>query len=483
MRSSRHADPPPAPSDRTTAKQIERKVASFISQRRIVQPDTRAVVALSGGPDSTALVLLLSGLAGDLHLHLTIAHFDHRLRGRSEAAADLDYARDLASSLRLPFSAAGGDVRRRVKSTGESLEDAARRMRYAFLARCAASAAAPTVLTGHTMDDQAETVLLHITRGSAAGGLAAMRPVARWPFGKGPTIARPLLCLLREETELYCSLAGLEPRRDETNEIPEAARNRLRLKVIPELRRLNPRVVEALARLADAAAADAEYLDAAAAQVSKNYLRAETGGVSLPKRDLAGLPRAIASRIVRLAFERLAGTAADIETGHIDTVLEMAGRPPGRLSLPRNVTVQSDSRTISFRRSGAPAPAPIEEQAVLVPGVTLAGAWRIECDILDRPAGLMPRDAFEAYIAASAGALSVRSRRPGDRLRPLGLGGEKKLQDVLTDARVPVGERDNVPVICAEWGIVWVAGHCIDERAAVPKGAERVIRVTARKNS
>jgi tRNA(Ile)-lysidine synthase len=328
------------------------------------------------------------------------------------------------------------------------------------------------------MDDQAETLMLHLVRGSGLVGLAGMRGRAQWPFGRGPDIARPLLCLSRKEIEAYCREAGAEPRRDPTNDVPVPTRNRIRLRVIPELRAINPRAVEALARLADSVAADAEYLDSAA-QLAAEGLTFERRSVRLPRGYLNSLPGAMAGRLVRMAVAHVCGSHAGVEATHIEAVLALAKGRPGRLSLPNGVNVGADSHTLTIGRGIPDRAKRIPETPIAVPGVTLVPGWRIESAVVSVPADLRSSNRLEAFIGlnAASGGMAVRSRRPGDRLRPLGLKGEKKVQDVLVDAKVPAGERDGVPIVCDDDGILWVVGHCLDERAAVGPGAGQALHI------
>src|SRR5690606_31917664 len=182
----------------------------------------RLLLAVSGGPDSTALLVLLAGLRRSLGLQLHVAHLDHGMRSRRTAASEKRFVRDLASRLDVPVTAGQADVRAVAAQQRLSVEDAARRERYAFLSRVAAEAGCEAVATGHTATDQAETVLLHLVRGSGLEGLAGMGPSAPWPFPGSPELrlVRPLLCLTRGDTLAVCDEAGLQPMEDETNLVP-----------------------------------------------------------------------------------------------------------------------------------------------------------------------------------------------------------------------------------------------------------------------
>lgn len=461
---------------------VEIRVRRFIQERAVLQQGEGVLVAVSGGADSTAMMFILHQLASEFAWRLTVAHFDHRLRGREEAAADLEFVSRLAQSLGLPFARGAGDVARRARSKGESVEQAARALRYQYLSKQARAAGATVVATGHTLDDQAETVLLHMIRGSGLDGLAGMRPRSAWPLGRGPKVGRPLLDLRRAETRRYCREAGIEPREDATNELLLATRNRVRHEVLPVLRRLNPRVEEALARLADVASEDAAALDAQAAEALRASSRRRKGGVSLNVEALRGLPPAIRSRVLRLALSRVLGSGLDIGAVHIEALTKLVESGPGQASLAHGVVAIRDSRTLALVPGRPSVAAAVSETRLAVPGVTEAGGWRFEVEVMESLGMMRGLRRLEVYLDADAvkGGLWVRSRRIGDRMRPVGLGGTKKLQDIMVDAKVPRGQRDGVPVVAADWGIAWVAGICVDERATAGAGG-RVVRLRARR--
>ena len=293
----------------STPQQIRETVKRFALEHDLLRPGG-VVVAVSGGTDSTALLLLLSDLAPDLGLVLHVAHFDHRLR--RSGAADAQFVSDLAARV-------GATVRVGRAESPPKSEDDARRARYAFLERVATDRRASAIATGHTRDDQAETVLLHLTRGAGLAGLAGMRPAR-------DRIVRPLLCVGRAETAAVCAAAGIDPREDPTNRALRYARNRIRRRVMPELAQINPQAASALARLADAAAEIAgprheravALLDAA----TKN------GAIEL---DALGDDAAMREEALALAWERATGHT--LTARHRGAVAEQAARADGQAAL------------------------------------------------------------------------------------------------------------------------------------------------------
>jgi len=489
------ARPEPAEEVRAHSRfgqRLERRVLRHIQQHNLFSCGERALVAVSGGPDSTALLLILAHLRQALGLHLWLAHFDHGLRRRSERQADRAFVSDLASRLDLPCLFGQGDTRALARAERLSLEEAARALRYRFLAQQAEEQAITSVLTGHTASDQVETVLLHLIRGSGLAGLAGMRPRSPWPFAGHPdlVLVRPLLELSRQETERYCQEEGLSPCLDATNLLLEPLRNRVRHELLPLVRRYNPRIDAALLRLVSAAAADATYLAETAQGFWQALARRRQGSVEFPRLELAALAPAIQSRLLQSACQHLLADSRQAEAVHLHSMVEALAKAGGhRLCLPGGLTFTVDGEVVrlALAGKGPPPPQPIAETVLNIPGRTFVAGWLVEAEALPRDqahtrpelgqrVGADPYEAFVDYQAVGS-HLTVRSRRPGDRFRPLGAGGEQKLQDHLVDAKVPRHQRDAVPLVCAPWCIAWVVGHRLDERAKVGEHTRSVLRL------
>ncbi len=442
----------------------------------------RLLVAVSGGPDSMALLHALHCL-GDSHgLDLHVAHVDHGLRPSS--AQDAEFVRHTAASLGLPCTVASVDVPQR--RDGSFSEAAARNARYRALAEIAAHEGAAAVALGHTLDDQAETALLHAVRGAGLPGLRAMTPVSDLRVAGGATVRlfRPLLGLRRAETQAYCASVGLTPVHDESNDDTHIPRNLVRLEVVPLLERLNPRAVEALARMAETAGGAMDFMEAALDAVWPE-LAAESGdGVALDRRRLTALYRALRGLAVLRAHRDAAVTDSALDAAHVSAVLRLAAGPSGKeLPLPGGVRVEARHDALVFHAGDADEEArPLEgEHPLTVPGVTHVGGWRVEASYVTRPEELATPP-LAAYLDADVlgGPLCLRSRRPGDRFQPLGMAeGSKKLQDYFVDAHVPRRERDGVPLLVAPRGIAWVVGHGIAHWARVTPDTERALRLEA----
>jgi tRNA(Ile)-lysidine synthase len=438
------------------------------------------------------LLHILARLSDRLGIRVHVAHLDHMLRGAA-SRADAAFVADAARSLRLACTVEERDVAAWRRQRKCSLEEAAREVRYRFLHEVARSVGADVVATGHTRDDAVETLLLHVIRGSGLRGLRGLEadslvPVAGLQPGEKVTlrVVRPLLGVNREQTRQYCRLLGVEPREDASNESTSHLRNRIRLELLPECRELNPRFDEALLRLGQAATEDDELLEE---ETLRTY--EDIAGVSpeCVRLDLAGFTAArpaIQSRLVRRAHEQVAGDLRDVSAAHVASVRRLTAAQPGkRVRLVSGVTWLREASCLAALGPAhvdeAPGvQVPLEPVPVPVPGDVSIPGWRVRTSLADDSSGSPVEQSLTATLDASVarGGLFVRRRRPGDRFRPLGMAQEKKLQDFMVDAGVPLARRDSVPLLCSPDHIVWVVGWRIDDRAKVTDRTRAVLRVT-----
>ncbi len=457
------------------------------------------VVAVSGGPDSLALINSMNRAARGGRARLYGAHLDHRLRGEA-ARSDARFVAGVFRSLGIEATLDEADVPAYRKERRLSVEDAARRLRYDFLGRVAAERQADAVALGHTSDDQAETVLIHLIRGSGLTGLAGMREAAaRRLAGRSLLLLRPLLTVSRQETEAYCRALGLEPRQDETNLLTDFTRNRLRADLIPLLERYNPAVKDALVRLSRSAALDADHLDEEVSRVLPDVGRMDEsrGLFTIDRQGFAQLPPPLRSRLLRRAFREVRGSLENLGQAHVDAMTKLIAGPAGRsLDLPAGLAFDVDYESAAIGPRGAdrcPLPPIDGEKRLAVPGETRVGGWTVSTSVVDslgeweartrradRGGGGLVHEA--ALSAASTGRrLCVRSRRPGDRFHPLGMPQAKKLQDFMVDSRVPRSWRDRVPLVVAPGGIAWVVGWRPAEWARIRNGDAPALLITFRR--
>jgi len=460
---------------------MEEKVRAALARHRLFRGGERLVVAVSGGPDSVALLHLFCRLREEWGWRLHVGHLNHGLRPEAEEEARFVWS--LARDWGLGISLGREEVRARVQP-GDSVEDVARRVRREFLLRVARAVGAEKVLLGHHAEDQAETVLLHLLRGGGVTGLAGMA----WQQG---AFVRPLLEVTRAEIDGYCLRHRLPFVRDPSNLDPSFWRNRIRRELLPLLRnRFNPRIVEALGQTAQVLAEEDRFLEAELDRIWPDLSpEVEPGRVALGRPALAALPQALQRRAVRRAFFLLVGRENNFLTyRQVEEVLAVLLPCAGKqLSLPQGVTAQSEGERLVLSRE---RPSPLREdppwppcRRLPVPGRVQMGTWEIGAEIPERgkedgTGG--GRWQVECDFERLPRPLFVRYWQPGDYFWPLGLGGRKKLQDFFVDAKVPRPERHRIPLVVCPEGIVWVVGLRPDERWKVGPATVKVLRLYAR---
>jgi tRNA(Ile)-lysidine synthase len=470
----------------TGPAEVAERVLHFLRAQRLVSPGETLVVAVSGGPDSVCLLHILVGLRKKLGISLHAAHLNHRLRGE-EAEADARYVATLVKQLDVPATIDSRDVRAHQAEHRLSPEEAAREVRYAFLAQVARSISTERVAVGHTADDHTETILMHLIRGSGTRGLRGLLSSSRWrsPSGASLTVIRPLLAVSREETAGYCQQHGLKPRLDSSNLSLSPLRNRIRRQLMPLLRRYNPQVAEALFRTARIAADDLAFIDQEVAQLWGDIARDMESSVVLDMARFLALPSALQRSLLRAAIEKCLSNLKDIEARHIEEVMAVLRKPAGKsINLPAGLVfaVEYDRYFIGPDPSAlSPFPSLEGEADLKVPGQTWLPGWEVDAAIIGREEMEAREGNLIAYFDRDKAGdkLTLRARRPGDRFQPLGMDQPKRLNQFMIDSKIPCPWRQRVPLVCSPEHILWVVGWRIDERAKVTETTRRVLRLEA----
>ena len=434
---------------------LEIRVRQTLTKFNMLSPGMRVLVAVSGGADSMALLHCLHRLAPRWNVNLAAAHLNHRLRGE-ESDRDECFVRAACERLEVPIYTEGKDVADTAASSGRNLEETARQVRYDFLRRTAARAGAQKIALGHTLDDQAETVLLRFLRGSASEGLSAIHPVVH------PQIIRPLLECGRRNILEYLEIRGISFREDSSNSDLRYRRNRVRRELIPYLKEhFNPRLSDTLATEAELARELADYMESQAREVLELIRIREGDGLSLSVSRLMELHPALRKAVLRLALRECRGDLRGVTARHTAALSALclplhSGR---RISLPGGAAVVRQFGSIHFARQRPVMPqsfsyilpipgrclvaeagmefvsALAEPDATAVAPVK-SGRFRVVLDAISLPARLM-----------------IRSRHPGDRY-----GGRRKVKKMLIDAKVPLSERPRIPVVAAGETVIWIPG-------------------------
>lgn len=486
---------------------LKEYVKSIILREKLINDGDLVLVGVSGGADSLSLLHILNELRQEnfLSFSLYIAHLNHGIRGDS-ARDDAEFVKKLAKKMRLPCTVGAARTNVFRMRRGLSIEDAARRLRYSFLQWLAQRVGAPRIALGHNRDDQVETLLLNLLRGTGLDGLAGIK-FKRRAGSKEQFIIRPLLETGRAEIERYCRENGLHPRIDETNLDTRFLRNKVRLRLLPYLEKnYNPDIRNGLSRLSHLLAPDSDYLLRAASQCLPAMICGEgIDCLELDGEKLLQEHEALQGRVLRLAINRLLGSVPrGIGYERIGEILKICGTgsPHAELHLAGGLKVLKSYQKLSFTKGTAPGAGPFPPFLLPVPGKKAVREGGIMIAAGISPAeGLRwpPQGHKEAYLdydrvllLAGGGdtparniqngfSLLVRVRRDGDRFHPLGSPGKKKLKKYLIDEKIPLQKRDTLPLVLAGDVIVWVAGKQISDTCKVTENTKRVLFLSLEK--
>jgi len=441
----------------------------------------RVVVAVSGGVDSVVLLHVFHRLAGAFRLSLVACHVDHGIRPTSRE--DLRFVERLAARLGLPLVARSFDVPALAKRRRENLEAVARDVRRSFLLWVAEDRGAARIALGHTQDDAAETTLLHLARGTGLRGLGGLRAVD----GK---FVRPLAEIPRREIEAFAVAEGISWREDPTNADVSLSRNRIRHRVIPELERMNPAAVEAIARAGRLAREADNALSALLEPVWRRACSDRNGTeILLDREGLRGLPAGGRHALLRRALEHVRGDLDRIDWSHVDALDRLLSpyRGPRRIDLPGAVASVTRGH-LTIAGAGSTPQDPCGEARALCAPLTMGSndlpslGVRLRLSIEEDDRGDAFPDGGDAEVADAdciAFPLHVRVRRAGDRFRPLGMAAPKRLSEFLIDEKVPPSRRDSLPLVCDRRRIVWVAGVRLSDAVRVTDGTRRRLTMCA----
>lgn len=456
---------------------IKEKFLETIEEYKLIKPKDKVLVAVSGGADSTALLCLLDAYKTELGITLHVAHLNHLIR-KGDAELDARFVQQLAQARRLPVTIESVDVQRLAQEKGLGLEEAARKARYAFFEKTARLVGANKIAVGHTADDNVETFLMRLLRGAGIKGLTGI------PVRRGQ-IVRPLIKIWRKEIEDYVGGQKLVPRRDYTNYESKFMRNRVRLKLIPQLKVYNLNIKEIILQTILLLTEDHSFMEARADEALVGATLAETENeLKLDNNKIAKNELPIQGHLIRRAIQKIKGDLVELSFKHVHDILEKLGeREKWELHLPAGLIVQGSASKLIISKEKPTVEKRLNYRYQLaVPGeVEIKESGRIiAAELVDKSGeGNDPRVAYIDYSALGK-TVVVRSRQDGDRFMPLGMRSHKKLQDLFVDEKVPAEERDAVPVVESGGRIVWVAGLRLDERAKIKTSTKKIVKLELR---
>ena len=452
------------------------RVREVIKRYDLIDKEDKIVVAVSGGPDSICLLHALYAIKEEFKLQIYAAHLNHNFRG-IDAQMDAQYVSNFCEKLNIICFIKSMDVPKYAKENALSDEEAGRILRYEFFQEVVERVGANKIAVAHNQNDQAETVLMRLIRGTGIQGLTAIH------HERGHII-RPLLDISRREIEEYCTENQLFPRTDETNLEPIYHRNKIRLELIPYIEKgYNPNIIESLARTAELLKNDSDFIEEVARDTYKNLrLESSRDNISLDAEGISKLPPALQSRAFRLAAEELVGKREVLEYKHIQNTMELLKkRETGkRILLPMGIIVrisynkiifttkEEEDREFYYELSGKERFYIGEIQGEIITKVQMRSD--IKSISRDKYIKCFDYDKVENL-------LNVRNRRDGDRFWPLGLVGTKKLKDFFIDYKIDRDKRDEIPLICDGNEIMWVIGYRISEKYKITEETSRVLTV------
>jgi len=455
--------------------QTLQKVKHTISRHRMISEGDCVIVAVSGGPDSVCLLHVLNELKDELHIHLVVAHFDHGLRP-AEDDLETAFVRDLAQSLKVPFETAKG--RLLAKKARGSREEVARNARYTFLERVREKHKAQETALGHNLNDQAETILMRLLRGSGPSGLTGIPPC------RDGSIVRPLIEIERQEIENYLKAKKLASVTDSSNLKTDYLRNKIRLEIMPLLEEQQPQLTHLLAQTAEILRDEDDYLEQTAeAWVGKHIEILPQNALSMPIPYFLKLPVALRRRVLRNVIGKVKKDLRRISWDHVEAIRRLAQveKPQAALNIPGRLTARRTYDHLIFSTSVNRKPRPFHYP------LDGAGTYdlneigrRLSIEEIEDRKGLRLRGSrWTAFLDAEKlpFPLTLRTFKEGDKFIPFGMKGRKKLKDFFMDLKVPLEQRYSTPILCCDDKPVWVCGFRIDDRFKVTTETKKVIKL------
>jgi len=465
------------------------RVFNTIAAFEMFRPNERVVVGVSGGPDSVSLLHILDAMRDRLPLHLAVAHLNHGLRGEA-SDRDESFVRNLAGKMGALFFCERTDARVLADAQGRSLEEAGRVARYEFFHRVADLHGFEKIALGHHADDNAETVLMYLLRGSGMLGLTGISPVC------GSRIVRPLIRLRRKEILRYLSENGLNFVFDASNEDVGFLRNRIRCQLIPLLQnQYNPKIIDALNRLSNLACAEEAWLDSVTTPLLLTAtVREEIRRMELCIRTLRRHPVGALRRILRQAVERVKGNLRRISLVHVDAAVKIVygNNERARLDLPDRIQIQRNQGRLII----------LKEEAHRQRGLSGSASSGGFCYTIDSDMQSLFIEPMGAYLILTRQEnsgfqmlqntgnsvafldrdcvrfpLTVRNPIAGDRFAPLGMKGRQTLKKYLINRKVPRQIRSLCPVLLSQDQIIWIGGHQIDDSVKVTSKTRHVLKI------
>ena len=462
---------------------IMEKFLETINVNELIEEHEGIVVGVSGGPDSICLLHLLWRLKEQLNLKIFAVHLDHQFRG-IEAEKDAEYVEEFCKTLGIESFIFSYDVSKYSKENGITFEEAGRELRYRLFHETLKKTGSKKIAVAQNRNDQAETVLMRLMRGSGLEGLAAI------DYKRDEKIIRPLLDISRKEIEAYCEEYDLKPRIDKTNLETIYTRNKIRLELMPYIEKnFNSRIIDTLWRSANLLRDDRDYLIKEAEKKLKDLTVSKDKHIySLGLKEFNKLHISMKKRVLRSAIEKVKGNLKEIGSTHIESIIKVADKKTVGLSidLPGHIIAGLGYNSIDIKVKEVTKNKIKNEDFEYKLNIGEVTSLEVldasmEAEIL--PTSEMHVDKYNnhtIYIDYNkvVGSLTIRNRRSGDKFKPLGMKGSKKIKDYFIDQKVPKEVRNKIPLVCDEKGIIWILGYRMSENYKVDMKTDKVIKLS-----
>ncbi|MFZ5987987.1 MAG: tRNA lysidine(34) synthetase TilS [Bacillota bacterium] len=457
-------------------------IIKTIEKYKIIANGDSILAGVSGGPDSVCLLHILSSLREDMNIKVFAVHVNHMLRG-AESDEDEKYVKDLCAKLSIPLKTEHIDIKKSAKERGLSLEEAGREERYRLFGSMADNIGADKIAVAHNKNDQAETILMNIIRGTGLDGLKGM------DYIRG-RIIRPLLDIKREEIENYCNVHRLNPRIDSSNLETVYTRNKIRLEVIPYINKLfDADIVHSISKMSELIKSDSDFIEQNMEELyNKAVKKIDDGEITLNLSVLSRYHMAAKRRVIRNSIKEVKGNIKGIENIHIENINDLieGGKVGSELHLPGGIRVKKSYEILTVYLFKHRAPALDFDERINIPGTTVIKelksvieAWLIDIEDVKGCKTFQNHSMtqFFDYNSLDEG-INVRNRREGDKFKPLKSKGTKKLKEYFIDCKIPREIRDQLPLIARDKEVVWVIGYKISDKFKVTENTKRVLKLS-----
>ncbi len=461
---------------------LYKKVMSYIKDNNLIKSGDKILVALSGGPDSVCLLNILYNLKDKLGIEIGAAHLNHMLRDK-DAFEDEEYVKELCKSLNIPCFVKRVDINEYSKEKKMSSEMAGRDARYSFFEEVIKEHGYNKIATAHNANDQAETILFRLMRGSGIEGLCGIK-VSR------DNIIRPILCLSRKEVEDYIEINKLNPRIDKTNFEKIYNRNKIRLDMIPYIKEnFNEDIIQTLNRMSVLLQKDNEYIEKSAGSFYERYC-IEQPDYFIIKKEMFDNHEAVLTRVIRCALTNFSKTHYDFEMKHIYEICNLAKNNSGKsIDLPNKIYAENIYGDIYIKEKS------IINNGSLKNDITINKSdingfkidfqnYNIEFSVISNDLSLnFKKSKFIKYFDFDKidNFISIRNRKNGDKIIPLGMNGSKKLKDIFIDMKIPKEERDCIPLLCLDDNISWIVGIRVSEEYKITNKTKNILKVIVKR--